>query len=186
MPGAPRSRLLILEHSLAMSTLTFNERYDAILEHNGTRLCIGLDTDINNLPEAVRSADNPVLEFNRRIIESTADLCCSYKMNLAFYESGGEAGMEALRGTLELIPEGVITIGDAKRGDIGNTAERYASALFEELGFDAVTVNPYMGMDTLAPFFAHQGGCVFVLALISGFFEWPSFTSRGSSVSGER
>ena len=72
-----------------MSTLTFNERYDAILEHNGTRLCIGLDTDINNLPEAVRSADNPVLEFNRRIIESTADLCCSYKMNLAFYESGG-------------------------------------------------------------------------------------------------
>jgi orotidine-5'-phosphate decarboxylase len=150
-----------------MPTQTFNERYEAILERSGTRLCVGLDTDLNNLPAAVRSASNPILEFNRRIIEATGDLCCSYKMNLAFYESGGEAGMEALRGTLELIPDGVITIGDAKRGDIGNTAERYASALFEELGFDAVTVNPYMGMDTLAPFFSYEGRCVFVLALTS-------------------
>jgi len=165
-----------------MATHTFNERYDAVLGRNNTRLCIGLDTDIRNLPESVASSANPVLEFNSRIIEATQDLCCSYKMNLAFYESGGEKGMEALRGTLERIPDGVLTIGDAKRGDIGNTAERYASALFEELGFDAVTVNPYMGMDTLAPFFGYQGRCVFVLALTSnpGSNDFQRLTVEGS------
>ena len=150
-----------------MGNQTFNERYSSIMERNGSRLCVGLDTDARNLPEAVRGAANPMLEFNRRIIEATSDLCCSYKMNLAFYESSGESGMEALRGTLEAIPEGIITIGDAKRGDIGNTAERYADALFETLRFDAVTVNPYMGMDTLSPFFGREGTCVFVLALTS-------------------
>ncbi len=150
-----------------MSNQTFNERYSSIMERNGSRLCVGLDTDARNLPESVQGAANPMLEFNRQIIEATSDLCCSYKMNLAFYEHAGERGMEALRGTLEAVPEGIITIGDAKRGDIGNTADRYAGALFEEFGFDAVTVNPYMGTDTLAPFFAYRSGCVFVLALTS-------------------
>jgi len=150
-----------------MSSQTFSERYNAIMKRNGTRLCVGLDTDVRNLPEVLHGAANPVLEFNRRIIDATSDLCCAYKMNLAFYEADGERGMEALRGTLEHIPEGIITIGDAKRGDIGNTAERYAGALFENLGFDAVTVNPYMGMDTLVSFFSYPGRCVFVLALTS-------------------
>jgi orotidine-5'-phosphate decarboxylase len=150
-----------------MAERTFNERYQRVYERNHTRLCVGLDTDIRNLPESLRGADNPVLEFNRGIIDATRDLCCSYKMNLAFYESSGITGMEALEGTLDHVPEGIITIGDAKRGDIGNTAERYAYAMLEYLPFDAVTVNPYMGMDTLEPFFGYPGRCVFVLALTS-------------------
>jgi orotidine-5'-phosphate decarboxylase len=150
-----------------MTAPTFAERYRSIVERNGTRLCVGLDTDHRNLPDAVRGADNPVLEFNSRIIEATSDLCCAYKPNLAFYESWGLRGIEALQGTLERIPDGIITIGDAKRGDIGNTAERYAVAMLETLAFDAVTVSPYMGTDTLEPYFAFDGVCVFVLALTS-------------------
>lgn len=150
-----------------MATSTFNERYRAILERNGTRLCIGLDSDVRNLPASLSGSSDPLLEFNTKIIDATKDLCCSYKLNLAFYESSGESGLRALERTLERIPEGVLSIGDAKRGDIGNTAERYAHSLLEHYGFDAVTVNPYMGMDTLEPFFKYEGRCIFVLALTS-------------------
>jgi orotidine-5'-phosphate decarboxylase len=150
-----------------MTDQSFNERYRAIHDRTHSRLCIGLDTDWRNVPESVRGADNPVLEFNTKIIEATGDLCSAYKPNFAFYESFGTQGIEALRLTLERIPDGVLTIADAKRGDIGNTAERYAYATLEHLDFDAVTVNPYMGMDTLAPFFNYPGKCVFVLALTS-------------------
>lgn len=145
----------------------FNDRYREIHQRTGSRLCVGLDTDARNLPDAVRGSADPMYDFNARIIDATADLCCSYKLNLAFYESAGEAGMRSLERTLNHMPEGVLTIGDAKRGDIGNTAERYAAALFETLGFDAVTVNPYLGMDSLSPFFDRGSGCVFVLALTS-------------------
>lgn len=148
-------------------TESFNERYRAIYERSGTRLCIGLDADVRNLPESVMGADDPLLEFNTKIIEATSDLCCAYKPNLAFYESSGEAGIRSLVKTLERIPEEVLTIGDAKRGDLGNTAERYAYALFNQFGFDAATVNPYQGMDALEPFFKYPGKCVFVLALTS-------------------
>lgn len=147
--------------------MTFNGRYEEVVARNGSRLCVGLDTDIAWIPESLKGSANPILAFNEAIIDATADLCCSYKMNLAFYESAGTLGLEALRGTLERIPEGGISIGDAKRGDIGNTAGHYAAALFEEWGFDAVTVNPYMGTDTLEPFFGYPGKCVFVLALTS-------------------
>ena len=150
-----------------MTATTFAERYRAIFERNGTRLCIGLDTDHRNLPSSVAASANPVLEFNSRIIAATSDLCCAYKPNLAFYESQGIPGLEALEGTLAQIPDGVLKIGDAKRGDIGNTAERYAAAMLETFGFDAVTVNPYMGTDTLEPYFNYEGVCVFVLALTS-------------------
>lgn len=150
-----------------MTNQSFNDRYNAIYARNHSRLCVGLDTDWRNLPASVRGEENPVLAFNTKIIEATGDLCSSYKLNFAFYESFGIGGIEAMRQTLELIPEGVLRIADAKRGDIGNTAERYASATLEQLSFDAVTVNAYMGMDTLAPFFEYPGKCVFVLALTS-------------------
>lgn len=161
--------------------MTFNQRYDSILERNGTRLCVGLDTDIAWIPEHLKSTPNPILAFNEAIIQATSDLCCSYKMNVAFYESAGPMGLEALRGTLELIPEGVISIGDAKRGDIGNTADRYAAALFEEWGFDSITVNPYMGTDTLETYFKHPGKGVFVLALTSnpGSAQFQRIESEG-------
>jgi orotidine-5'-phosphate decarboxylase len=145
----------------------FKSRYDAILEKRGSRLCVGLDTDPRNLPTAVLQSANPLLAFNQRIIAATHDLCSSYKLNLAFYESYGLRGHAAIVGTLDALPKEAISIGDAKRGDIGNTAERYAATMLELYGFDAVTVNPYMGMDTLKPFFEYPGRCVFVLALTS-------------------
>jgi orotidine-5'-phosphate decarboxylase len=130
-------------------------------------LCVGLDTDPRHLPAAVQQSANPLLAFNQKIVAATYDLCISYKLNLAFYESYGHRGHAAISGTLDSLPDGAISIGDAKRGDIGNTAERYAATLFEVYGFDAATVNPYMGMDTLKPFFEYPGRCVFVLALTS-------------------
>lgn len=145
----------------------FKSRYEAIYSRRATRLCVGLDTDPRNLPEIVTDSANPLLAFNMRIIEATHDLCISYKLNFAFYESYGSRGHAALLGTLDALPKDAISIGDAKRGDIGNTAERYAATMLELYGFDAVTVNPYMGMDTLKPFFDYPGRCVFVLALTS-------------------
>lgn len=161
--------------------MTFNQRYESIIEQNGTRLCVGLDTDTAWIPEHLKNEANPILAFNEAIIDATADLCCSYKMNLAFYESAGQLGLEALRGTLERIPDGVIAVGDAKRGDIGNTADHYAASLFEEWGFDAITVNPYMGTDTLETYFRYPGKCVFVLALTSnpGSAQFQRLTSDG-------
>ncbi|HEY5616067.1 MAG TPA: orotidine-5'-phosphate decarboxylase, partial [Bacteroidota bacterium] len=113
-----------------------------------------------------RSAD-AVLNFNRRIIDATHDLVCAYKLNLAFYEALGDQGWRVVEKTLAHIPRGIITIGDGKRGDIGNTAEQYARALFSERGFDAVTVNPYMGYDSVEPFLRDKGKGVFLLALTS-------------------
>lgn len=146
---------------------TFNQRYNDIYDRNGSRLCVGLDSDLQKLPQSVRGSGNPVLEFNRAIVDATKDLCNSYKLNLAFYESLGEVGIEALRETLSAIPQEVLTIADAKRGDIGNTADRYAYTYLDYFGFDSITVNPYMGIDSLKPFFEYEGKCVFVLALTS-------------------
>ncbi len=145
----------------------FLEKLDGATKKNKSLVCIGLDTDPAKLPAAVGLADNPVLEFNRRIIEATSDLVQSYKLNLAFYEALGSIGYETIRGTLSAIPTGILAIGDGKRGDIGNTSGMYAKALFEDMGFDAVTVAPYMGSDSVKPFlnFADRG--VFVLTLTS-------------------
>lgn len=147
--------------------MTFYERYTTAYEKSGTRLCIGLDTDARMIPEELLSQANPIAAFNRMVIEATSDLCSAYKMNLAFYESEGRFGLEALEDTIAAIPEGVLTIGDAKRGDIGNTAERYAQAMFEHFGFDGATISPYMGSDTMKPWFDYPGHGVFVLALTS-------------------
>lgn len=147
--------------------MTFLDRYNARVEQVGTRLCIGLDSDDSWLPQSVRENENPQLEFNRRIIDATHHSAAAYKPNLGFYESRGRAGFEALEKTLELIPDDVLTVGDAKRGDIGNTASHYARSLAEVWGFDAVTVSPYMGTDTIEPYFEYGPRCVFVLALTS-------------------
>ncbi len=147
--------------------MTFYERYSAAYETSGTRLCIGLDTSSSMIPTELLSHANPIAAFNRMVIEATADLCSAYKMNLAFYESEGTLGIDALHQTLAAIPEGIVSIGDAKRGDIGNTAERYAQAMFEGFGFDAATVNPYMGTDTMKPWFDYPGHGVFVLGRTS-------------------
>tara|TARA_B100001758_G_scaffold143421_1_gene123519 strand:+ start:13319 stop:14137 length:819 start_codon:yes stop_codon:yes gene_type:complete len=130
-------------------------------------LCIGLDTDINKIPKHLLSLDDPVFEFNKEIIDATKDLCVAYKPNIAFYESMGVSGWESLRKTLDYIPEDILVIADAKRGDIGNTSMMYAKTFFEQLDCDAVTVAPYMGSDSVIPFLEFSNRWVIVLALTS-------------------
>ncbi len=127
-------------------------------------LCIGLDTDLDKIPPHLRSSEDPIFEFNKQIIDATHQYCVAYKPNLAFYEALGPRGWESLQKTLQYIPDDVFTIADAKRGDIGNTAGFYAKTFFEYLGFDAVTVAPYMGEDSVKPFLQHKGKWVVLLA----------------------
>jgi orotidine-5'-phosphate decarboxylase len=134
---------------------------------NNSLLCIGLDTDWKKLPDFLHKAENPVYEFNRHIIDATKDIACAYKLNLAFYENFGEAGFYAIHRTLSRIPNHIVTIADAKRGDIGNTAEKYADTYLNYFDFDAITVNPYMGGDSLEPFLKFKDKGIIILALTS-------------------
>jgi orotidine-5'-phosphate decarboxylase len=143
------------------------EKLDAITAKNNSLVCVGLDTDPAKLPTHLRGRDDAVISFNRAIIEATADVVQSYKLNLAFYETLGRDAWNCIRATLDAIPAGVLTIGDAKRGDIGNTSLMYAKALFEDFAFDATTVAPYMGFDSVEPFLRYEEKGVFLLALTS-------------------
>jgi orotidine-5'-phosphate decarboxylase len=147
--------------------MKFLDKLQKVQRKNQSLLCIGLDTDPAKLPTSLAPSKNAVTQFNRLIIESTSDLVCAYKINLAFYEALGERGWRILKETLSMIPPNVITIGDGKRGDIGNTAEQYARSLYDDFGFDAATVNPYMGYDSVEPFIRSDRNCAFVLALTS-------------------
>lgn len=146
--------------------MTFLSRITQAQKNQDSLLCVGLDPDPRLLPASVLTASNPVLEFNRRIIGATHDLVCAYKLNLAFYEALGESGWKTLRETLLAIPEGVISIADGKRGDIGNSSEYYAKS-FVDLGFHASTVNPYMGFDSVEPFLRDPNRGAFILTLTS-------------------
>jgi len=119
-------------------------------------LCVGLDTDITKIPKHLLSFQDPVFEFNKQIIDATKDLCVSYKINTAFYEALGLKGWEAMQKTVEYIPSTHFKIADAKRGDIGNTSMQYAKAFFEAMNFDAITVAPYMGEDSVKPFLEYK------------------------------
>jgi orotidine-5'-phosphate decarboxylase len=130
-------------------------------------LCVGLDTDLEKIPGHLHSYKDPVFEFNRQIIEATKDYCVAYKPNLAFYESMGIKGWESLERTMGKIPRDHFTIADAKRGDIGNTADRYAKTFFEIFDFDSVTVAPYMGKDSVTPFLQFKNKWAILLALTS-------------------
>ncbi len=134
-------------------------------------LCVGLDTDITLIPKFLLYFEDPVLEFNKRIIEATHDLCVAYKPNSAFYESRGIAGWQSLIETSKHIPSSCLGIIDAKRGDIGNTSSMYAKAFFDPessgMNFDAITIAPYMGSDSVKPFLAFQDKWVILLALTS-------------------
>ena len=147
--------------------MNFSQRLRAIQRKSRSLLCIGLDTDINKVPEFLFAYGDPIFEFNRRIIDATRDLVCAYKLNLAFYESTGEHGWYTVHQTLARIPDDIVTIGDAKRGDIGNSAERYARLIVHDYEFTACTVNPYMGSDSVHPFIASRAQGAFILALTS-------------------
>jgi orotidine-5'-phosphate decarboxylase len=130
-------------------------------------LCVGLDTDITKIPGHLLAETDPVFAFNKAIIDATKDLCVSYKINTAFYEALGVKGWEAMEKTVDYIGEEHFKIADAKRGDIGNTADQYAKAFFETMPFDAITVAPYMGEDSVKPFLQHVGKWAIVLGLTS-------------------
>ena len=137
------------------------------IQQKRSYLCVGLDTDIEKIPRHLLETEDPLFEFNKAIIEATADLCVAYKPNLAFYESRGAAGWRSLEKTMEIIPADCFTIADAKRGDIGNTSTLYARAFFKNMNFDSVTVAPYMGEDSVKPFLAFENKWVILLALTS-------------------
>jgi orotidine-5'-phosphate decarboxylase len=133
-------------------------------------LCVGLDTDIHKIPKKLLAYEYPVFEFNKRIIDATADYTIAYKPNLAFYETLGAAGWISLEMTVNYIRERypeIFVIADAKRGDIGNTSKMYAQAFFEKMDFDAITISPYMGSDSITPFFGYQHKWVVLLVLTS-------------------
>lgn len=141
---------------------TFRDKLAAAVRQNDSLVCVGLDTDPSQLLAGVS-----MLDFNREIIAATDDLVCAYKINLAFYEAQGSAGYAALEQAIKDVPSSVPVIADAKRGDIGNTARAYASAVFDVLGCDAVTVSPYLGGDSLEPFLDYADRGVFILCRTS-------------------
>lgn len=147
--------------------MTFNSRLHSIQKHSHSLLCVGLDTDLKKIPAHLQTKKNGMLEFNKRIIEATKDAACAYKINFAFYEALGREGWAMIEKTRALIPSSILTIADAKRGDIGNSSGYYANAILNTMGFDAITVAPYMGDDSVAPFLQWKEKGVFLLALTS-------------------
>ena len=130
-------------------------------------LCVGLDSAIDKIPPHLLKYKNPILEFNKQIIDATHDLCVAYKPNIAFYEMYGAKGWETLEKTVQHIPENLFKIADAKRGDIGNTSAMYAKAFFQTMHFDSITIAPYMGEDSIKPFLAFKDKWVIILGLTS-------------------
>lgn len=130
---------------------------------------MGLDTDITKIPEFLKTSVNPMAQFNSLVIEATKEYACGYKLNIAFYERDTERGFAAIRSAMAAIPENLITIADAKRGDIENTTELYAKVFLDEFGFDSITVQPYMGQDSARPFLRRKNKFVWILALTSNY-----------------
>jgi orotidine-5'-phosphate decarboxylase len=148
--------------------MNWREKLLDVSHKNNSLLCVGLDTDLGKIPRFLReTSKTPVFDFNKAIIEATKDLVCAYKLNMAFYEAAGIPGLQALEKTLHAIQSTIVVILDGKRNDIGNTAQMYARSLFDVLKADAVTVNPYLGKDGLAPFLEYKDKCSFILCRTS-------------------
>lgn len=147
--------------------MMYKDKLAKIIKASKSNLVVGLDTDCEKIPTVFKSAKNPILEFNLRIIEATSRYCAGYKINLAFYEAAGIKGLEALEETVKAIPQNLIKICDAKRGDIGNTAELYARAYFDNMDFDSITISPYMGYDSVSPFLKRKEKFVYLLVRTS-------------------
>jgi orotidine-5'-phosphate decarboxylase len=155
--------------------MNFVEKLVTASRKNNSLVCVGLDTDRKLMPENIS-----VLEFNKAIIDATSDLVCAYKPNFAFYEAMGNEGLEALKKTVEYIPENILTIADAKRGDIGNTSRAYAEAIFNHFKFDVMTVSPYLGFDSVEPFLQYKDKGIFILCRTSnpGAADFQSLVSE--------
>jgi len=142
--------------------MNFTEKLRNTAQKNRSLLCVGLDPDPEMMPKKVG-----LFNFNKAIIDATSDLVCAYKLNLAFYEAQGDEGLDALKRTIKCIPDDIPVIGDGKRGDIGNTAKAYARAIFSNFNFDATTVNPYLGFDSIEPFIRYTEKGIFILCRTS-------------------
>ena len=160
--------------------MNFIEKLAQAIQKNQSLLCVGLDPD-----PALMPSGTGIYEFNKVIIDATADLVCAYKPNFAFYEALGTEGIDALKRTVDYIPEGIPVIGDAKRSDIGNTAKAYAKSIFSYFNFDATTVNPYLGFDSVEPFLQYRDRGVFVLCRTSNSGA-VDFQSLPCEVNGRR
>lgn len=164
--------------------MNFNDLINEI-KSKRSFLCIGLDTDKKKIPEFLLEYDYPIFEFNKQIIDATHQLAIAYKPNIAFYENEGVEGWISLQKTIKYLkkeyPE-VFVIADAKRGDIGNTSDMYASAFFEKMNFDAITVAPYMGEDSVSPFLKYDEKWVILLALTSnkGAFDFQFIEDKSN------
>ncbi len=149
-----------------IASKSFWHKYQERWQQTGSVLCVGLDPEFSKLPDCVKKAENPIWEFNKAIIDSTAEFACAFKPNLAFYLADGLRGLEALYRTVETIPEEIPVILDCKVGDIGSTMSAYVSAFFNSMQIDAITLNPLMGTDVVKPVL-DNGGFAFALCLTS-------------------
>jgi orotidine 5'-phosphate decarboxylase subfamily 2 len=148
--------------------MKFNEKLQRIVKKNNSILCVGLDIDENKMPKFLfKKIKDPFFEFNKLIIDATHNLVCAYKLNMAFYEVLGKKGFELIEKTVKYIPKDVVVILDGKRNDISNTAGKYAKSLFKILNADAITVNPYLGIDGIKPFLDYKDKCSFILCRTS-------------------
>jgi orotidine-5'-phosphate decarboxylase len=161
--------------------MSFYERLRAVQEEKDSLLCVGIDPDGAKIPGHLRGNGDPVGDFCLRIIEATSDLVCAFKLNLAFFEALGEPGWATIHRVLDAIPDDVLTIGDAKRGDIGNSAGMYARSLLHDFKFSATTVSAYMGEDSVKPFLDDPERGAFLLALTSnpGARDFQTLKARG-------
>jgi len=148
--------------------MNFKQKLADVSHTNNSLVCVGLDVDKEKMPKFLfELSKHPYFEFNKSIIDSTKDLVCAYKLNMAFYEVLGVEGIKLLEKTIKYIPKDVVIILDGKRNDIGNTARKYAQTMFETLHADAITVNPYLGKDGVAPFLEYKDKCSFILCRTS-------------------
>ncbi len=181
----PFGRFFLFLHTQNNNMTT--QQLIAQIQQKKSFLCVGLDVDLNKIPEHLFNTEDPIFEFNKAIIDATHDLCVAYKPNIAFFEAYGIKGWISLQKTIAYINENfpeIFTIADAKRGDIGNTSSMYAKAFFEDLEFDSVTVAPYMGKDSVEPFLAFEDKHTIMLALTSneGAFDFQTLQVDGKEL----
>lgn len=158
------------------------------IKQKQSMLCVGLDPDISKIPKFLLDFEDPIFEFNKRIIDATKPFAIAYKPNFAFYEALGSKGWDTLYKTAQYLPKETFNIADAKRGDIGNTSKMYAKAVFEEMGFDAITLSPYMGIDSIEPFLEYEDKFSILLALTSnaGSSDFQKkYLANGTSLASE-
>ncbi len=143
--------------------MTFNERLNQVCSKRNSLVCVGLDVDLQKIPHFILDKEDPQVFFSKAIIDATVEYAAAYKINTAFFEAYGARGWEAMAKIVDYLPADLIKIADAKRGDIGNTSKMYARAFFEELNFDAITINPYLGYDAINPFLEDEEKGAFIL-----------------------